>query len=77
MNGIGEPLAVAARRGLTEAIKCLLKAGANPNASDMVSLLSSLSHNTISVSCLTCNSSSPTTITVAYDNHTDIVPERK
>nr|CAB3493927.1 unnamed protein product [Digitaria exilis] len=35
VNGIGEPLAVAAQRGLTEAIKCLLKAGANPNAPDM------------------------------------------
>ncbi|KAF8683153.1 hypothetical protein HU200_045014 [Digitaria exilis] len=35
VNGSGEPLAVAAQRGLTEAIKCLLKAGANPNVPDM------------------------------------------
>ncbi|CAN6310096.1 unnamed protein product [Urochloa humidicola] len=31
VNDYGTPLAVAAREGLTEAIKCLLEAGANPN----------------------------------------------
>ena len=39
MNEIGNPLARAAREGLTEAIKCLLEAGANPNTTDCVSLL--------------------------------------
>ena len=53
VNGTGNPLALAARIGLTEAIKCLLEAGANPNTPDMVSLLSSLSHHTITESCLT------------------------
>ena len=57
VNGIGNPLAFAARKGLTEAIKCLLEAGANPNTPDMVSLRSSLSHHTITESCLTGNSS--------------------
>ena len=45
MNDIDNPLARAVREGLTEAIKCLLEAGANPNAPDLVSLLSSLSHH--------------------------------
>jgi ankyrin repeat protein len=40
VNGIGNPLATAAQEGLTEAIKCLLEAGANPNTTDWVSLLS-------------------------------------
>ncbi|TVU46013.1 hypothetical protein EJB05_05526 [Eragrostis curvula] len=31
VNGIRNPLARAAREGLTEAVKCLLEAGANPN----------------------------------------------
>ncbi|RLN38996.1 ankyrin-1-like [Panicum miliaceum] len=44
VNGIGNPLALAARKGLTEAIKCLLEAGANPNSPDTMSLLSSSSH---------------------------------
>lgn len=35
VNGTGNPLALAARIGLTEAIKCLLEAGANPNTPDM------------------------------------------
>lgn len=34
VNGIGNPLARAAQEGLTEAIKCLLEAGANPNTTD-------------------------------------------
>ncbi|KAL6894617.1 hypothetical protein ACP4OV_008715 [Aristida adscensionis] len=35
LNGICSPLARAAHEGLTEAIKCLLRAGANPNIPDM------------------------------------------
>ena len=38
VNGFGfyNPLARAAEKGLTEAIKCLLEAGANPNVPDKV-----------------------------------------
>jgi ankyrin repeat protein len=38
VNGFGSynPLAKAAKKGLTEAIKCLLEAGADPNVSDTV-----------------------------------------
>lgn len=38
MNGFGSynPLAKASKKGLTEAIKCLLEAGANPNVPDTV-----------------------------------------
>lgn len=32
------PLGIAAAQGETEVIKCLLKAGANPNVTDVVSL---------------------------------------
>lgn len=35
VNGIGNPLARAVKEGLTEAIRCLLEAGANPNAPDL------------------------------------------
>ncbi|GJM95974.1 hypothetical protein PR202_ga12773 [Eleusine coracana subsp. coracana] len=35
VNGVNNPLARAAREGLTEAIKCLLEAGANPNIPNM------------------------------------------
>ena len=34
------PLVTAAEKGLTEAIKCLLEAGANPNVIDRVRMLS-------------------------------------
>jgi hypothetical protein len=34
--GSYNPLATAAEKGLTEAIKCLLEAGANPNVPDTV-----------------------------------------
>lgn len=42
MNGASpcdNPLAKAAEKGLTEVIKCLLDAGANPNVLDMVRML--------------------------------------
>nr|XP_034576706.1 ankyrin-1-like isoform X2 [Setaria viridis]TKV92352.1 hypothetical protein SEVIR_9G158700v2 [Setaria viridis] len=35
VNGIRNPLAAAAQEGLTEAIKCLLEAGADPNTPDV------------------------------------------
>lgn len=49
-NPCDNPLAKAAEKGLTEAMKCLLEAGANPNVLDTVRMLF-LSH--ILVSCLT------------------------
>jgi ankyrin repeat protein len=38
VNGFGSynPLAKAAKKGLTESIKCLLEAGADPNVPDTV-----------------------------------------
>jgi ankyrin repeat protein len=41
------PLANAAEKGLTEAIKCLVEAGANPNVPDTVRMLF-LSHIVVS-----------------------------
>jgi hypothetical protein len=62
VNGFRNPLAAAAQEGLTEAIKCLLEAGADPNNADMVRLLSSLSHHANSERCLTCNNSRDTAL---------------
>lgn len=47
MNGFGSynPLARAAEKGLTEAIKCLLEAGANPNVPDTVRFASCYMHH--------------------------------
>ena len=42
-----DPLLTAAEKGLTEAIKCLLEAGANPNVFDRVRMLF-LSHILVS-----------------------------
>jgi ankyrin repeat protein len=39
------PLARAAEKGLTEAIKCLLEAGANPNVPDTVRFASCYMHH--------------------------------
>jgi ankyrin repeat protein len=38
-NPFDNPLVKAAEKGLTEAIKCLLEAGANPNVHDTVRML--------------------------------------
>jgi ankyrin repeat protein len=43
-NPFDNPLVKAAEKGLTEAIKCLLEAGANPNVHDTVRMLL-LSHS--------------------------------
>lgn len=51
MNDANNYLAKAATEGLTEAIKCLLEAGANPNCPDEVTF-PLVFHNTI-VRCLT------------------------
>lgn len=47
MNGFGSynPLAKAAEKGLTETIKCLLEAGANPNVPDTVRFASCCMHH--------------------------------
>jgi len=47
VNGFGSysPLAKAAEKGLTEAIKCLLDAGANPNVPDTVRYASCCMHH--------------------------------
>jgi hypothetical protein len=41
------PLADAAEKGLTEAIKCLLDAGANPNVLDKVRILSIVTYSCV------------------------------
>jgi ankyrin repeat protein len=45
-NPLDNPLVKAAEKGLTEAIKCLLEAGANPNVHDTVRMLL-LSHSCV------------------------------
>jgi hypothetical protein len=52
VNTANGPLGKAVEKGLTEATKCLLEAGANPNVPDMVRMLI-WAH--LLVSCLACS----------------------
>ena len=57
MNGASpcdNPLAEAAEKGLTEAIKCLLDAGANPNVPNTVRMLF-LSHTCVLLLAWLCS----------------------
>jgi hypothetical protein len=51
-SACNNPLVKAVEKGLTEATKCLLEAGANPNVLDMVRMLI-WAH--VLVSCLACS----------------------